>query len=171
MNESAVVRRHADAAPASVFSTVVELSTAHETAQMYAPDCKREPRRREWLTEHEVEEICIAARKRGRWGHRDATMIVLAYRHGLRVSELIALRWDQVDLDAGRLQVIRRKGSDDSVQPLSGIEIRALRKLRRDQPAGLRHLFVSERGAPFTTNGFFKILVRAAESIGMVDVH
>jgi type 1 fimbriae regulatory protein FimB/type 1 fimbriae regulatory protein FimE len=115
--------------------------------------------------------LCDAARKRGRYGQRDATMILMAYRHGLRCSELVALRWDQVDLEAGRLQVVRRKGSDDSIQPLSGVEIRALRKLRRDQPAGVRHVFVSERGAPFTTNGFFKTLSRAAASIGMADVH
>src|SRR5215471_14515713 len=51
-------------------------------------------------------------------------MILVAYRHGLRASELVALRWDQVDLDTGRLQVIQRKGSDDSVQVLSGVEIR-----------------------------------------------
>ena len=71
-----------------------------------------------------------------RYGDRDGTMILLAFRPGLRVSELVALRWEQVDLAAGRLQVIRRKGSDDSVQPLSGVEIRALRKLRRDQEPG-----------------------------------
>jgi type 1 fimbriae regulatory protein FimB/type 1 fimbriae regulatory protein FimE len=127
--------------------------------------------RRQYLTEREVEQLCDAARKRGRYGHRDATMILMAYRHGLRVSELVALQWGQVDLEAGRLQVTRRKGSDDSVQPLSGIEIRALRRVRREQPAGLRHVFVSERGAPFTANGFFKTLSRAAASIGLGDVH
>lgn len=127
--------------------------------------------RRQFLTEREVELLCDAARKRGRYGHRDATMILIAYRHGLRVSELVALQWGQVDLEAGRLQVIRRKGSDDSVQPLSGAEIRALRKIRRDQQAGLRHVFVSERGAPFSANGFFKTLTRAAAAIGMADVH
>ena len=118
-----------------------------------------------------MDRLCEAARKRGRYGHRDATMILLAFRHGLRVSELVALRWEQVDLAAGRLQVIRRKGSDDSIQPLSGVEIRALRKLRREQEAGARFVFVSERGAPFTPNGFFKMLTRAAESIGMAGVH
>jgi type 1 fimbriae regulatory protein FimB/type 1 fimbriae regulatory protein FimE len=127
--------------------------------------------RRQYLIEREVEQLCDAARKRGRYEHRDATMILIAYRHGLRVSELVALQWGQVDLEAGRLQVIRRKGSDDSVQPLSGVEIRALRKIRREQPAGLRHVFVSERGAPFTANGFFKTLSRAAASIGLGDVH
>jgi site-specific recombinase XerD len=127
--------------------------------------------RREWLTEKEVAQLCDAARARGRWGHRDATMILLAYRHGLRVSELVALRWDQVDLDAGRLQVIRLKGSDDSVQPLGGVEIRALRKVRRDQEPGARYVFLSERGAPMTASGFFKTLTRAAASIGMTGIH
>ena len=114
---------------------------------------------------------CAAARKRGRWGHRDATMILFAYRHGLRVSELVALKWQHVDLETGRLRVIRSKGSDDSVQPLSGAEIRALRRIRREQQTGERYVFVSERGAPLTANGFFKTLRRAALSIGMDDVH
>jgi len=98
-------------------------------------------------------------------------MILIAYRHGLRVSELVALRWEQIDLQAGRMQVIRRKGSDDSVQPLSGVEIRALRRVRREQGAEARYVFLSERRAPFTTNGFFKMLSRAAASIAMPDVH
>ena len=92
--------------------------------------------RRQYLTETEVTQLCDAARARGRWGHRDATMTLCAYRHGLRVSELVALTWSQVDLEAGRWQVLRCKGSDNSVQPLSGVEIRALRKLRRDQEPG-----------------------------------
>jgi len=71
----------------------------------------------------------------------------------------------------GRLQVLRRKGSDGSIQPLAGSEIRALRRIRREQPAGARYVFMSERGAPLSANGFFKTLSRAAESIGMRDVH
>jgi site-specific recombinase XerD len=127
--------------------------------------------RRQYLTEKEVTQLCDAARARGRWGHRDATMILVAYRHGLRVSELVALRWSEVDLDAGRLQVRRLKGSDDSVQPLAGVEIRALRRIRREQEPGARFVFMSERGAPLTPNGFFKTLTRTAASIGMADVH
>ena len=92
--------------------------------------------RRQYLTETEVTQLCDAARARGRWGHRDATKTLCAYRHGLRVSELVALTWSQVDPEAGRLQVLRCKGSDNSVQPLSGVAIRALRKLRRDQEPG-----------------------------------
>ena len=72
----------------------------------------------------------------------------VAYRHGLRVSELVALTWSQVDLEAGRLQVLRCKGSDNSVQPLSRVEIRALRKLRRDQEPRALRVYQRARGAP-----------------------
>jgi integrase len=60
----------------------------------------KEKRPREYLVPHEVEELISVAKKRGRYGHRDATMILLAYRHGLRVSELCAVRWEQIDFDA-----------------------------------------------------------------------
>ena len=166
MRKSAAPAAVGETAPTIESSTVVQFPARQEQTEAANSEL-----RRQYLTEREIDLLCDAARKRGRYGQRDATMILMAYRHGLRVSELVALRWDQVDLEAGRLQVIRRKGSDDSVQPLSGVEIRALRKLRRDQPAGSRHVFVSERGAPFTTNGFFKMLSRAAADIGMADVH
>ena len=163
MRKSAARVALGEAAPTIECGTVVQFPARGEQTEA-------EPRR-QYLTEREVDQLCDAARKRGRYGHRDAMMILIAYRHGLRVAELVGLQWRQVDLEAGRLQVIRRKGSDDSVQPLTGVEIRALRKIRREQPGGTRHVFVSERGAPMTTNGFFKTLSRAAASIGMVDVH
>ena len=98
-------------------------------------------------------------------------MILVAYRHGLRVSELTALRWAQLDLDAGRIRVIRRKGGEDSIHPLSGSEIRALRQIKRTQPPGSSFVFISERDAPMTTRGFALMLERAAQSIGMTGVH
>jgi type 1 fimbriae regulatory protein FimB/type 1 fimbriae regulatory protein FimE len=75
-----------------------------------------------------------AARHLGRHGHRDATMILVAYRHGLRVSELVSLRREQVDLRQGLLHVRRRKNGLPSTHPLRGPELRALRKLLRDDP-------------------------------------
>jgi integrase len=72
---------------------------------------------------------------------RDQLMILVAYRHGLRVSELVHLRWSQVDLDTHRLRVNRLKNGEPSVHPLSGREIWGLRKLRRQQPAGSRYVF------------------------------
>lgn len=90
-------------------------------------------------------------------------MILLAYRHGLRVSELCALRWDQVDLEAGLLHVRRLKHGIPSVHPLRGPELRALRQLKRAVKPSL-YLFVTERGGPMTAAGFRKLLSRAAET-------
>jgi type 1 fimbriae regulatory protein FimB/type 1 fimbriae regulatory protein FimE len=122
-----------------------------------------ERRPREYLTPAEVETLLATARTRGRYGQRDATMILIAYRHGLRVSELVGLRWDQVDFAVGALHVTRLKHGMASVQPLSGIELRALRRLRREQPEG-RHVFQSERDAPMTPAGFRKTLARIGEA-------
>lgn len=91
-------------------------------------------RTRSSLTPGEVGKLIKAARSTGRYGHRDATLILLAYRHGLRVSELIAMRWDQVDFHQGLLAVVRRERGVPSTHPLSGTELRALRRLKREQP-------------------------------------
>jgi integrase len=76
-----------------------------------------------------------AARKHGRYGHRDATMILLAYRHGLRASELCDPQWHQVEINTGRLHGRRSKKGTPSVHPMQGDEIRALRRLQREQEA------------------------------------
>lgn len=122
-------------------------------------------RSREHLTPAEVERLIEAARA-GRWGHRDATMILLAYRHGLRAAELTDLRWDQVDFQGAVLHVRRVKRGTPATHPLSGIELRALRRLQRESDAS-PFVFVSERGAPFTTSGFAKLIRRAAEKAGL----
>jgi type 1 fimbriae regulatory protein FimB/type 1 fimbriae regulatory protein FimE len=116
-------------------------------------------RTREYLTAAEVERV-IAAAKGNRWGHRDATMILVAFRHGLRASEVCDLRWDQVDFDTATLAVRRAKNGSPSTHPLSGDEMRALRRLRREG-APSPFVFVSERGAPFSTAGFARMIERA----------
>src|SRR2546430_10422372 len=90
-----------------------------------------------------------AARKSRRYGHRDATMILIGYRHGLRASELCDLQWAQVELAGGRLHVRRAKNGSPSVHPMQGDEIRALRRLQR-QPGLSSHVFMSERDGPIT---------------------
>ena len=90
-------------------------------------------RSREYLTPAEIDRLMAAARQLGRHGHRDATMILVAYRHGLRVSELVSLRREQVDLRQGLLHVRRRKNGLPSTHPLRGPELRALRKLLRER--------------------------------------
>ena len=81
---------------------------------------KRAAKPRKHLTEEEVERLMKAARQTGRYAERDAALILLAYRHGLRVSELIALTWHQVDLKGALLHVARRKNGTPSTQPLTG---------------------------------------------------
>src|SRR5215469_5018583 len=90
-------------------------------------------RTREYLTGAEVEKLMAEARKSSRWGHRDATMILIAYRHGLRASEVCDLQWHQVELATGHLHVRRTKRGTPSVHPLRGDEMRALRRLKREQ--------------------------------------
>ena len=106
-------------------------------------------RTREHLTEAEVERLMKAASE-NRWGHRDATMILVAYRHGLRASELVDLRWDQVDFRTATLHVRRVKQGTPSTHPILGDELRALRRLQREQEPKSPFVFTSERGAPFT---------------------
>ena len=89
-------------------------------------------------------------------------MILLAFRHGLRASELCSLKWDQFDMKQGTIHVNRLKNGIASVHPLGGVELRALRKLQREEPES-RFLFLSERGAPMTTGGFRKLVQRAGE--------
>jgi type 1 fimbriae regulatory protein FimB/type 1 fimbriae regulatory protein FimE len=107
-------------------------------------------RTREYLTEAEVERL-MAAANGNRWGHRDATMILVGYRHGLRVSELVDLRWDQVDFSTATLHVRRVKQGTPSTHPILGDELRALRRLQRQQQPKSPFVFTSERGAPFST--------------------
>ena len=123
-------------------------------------------RSREYLSENEVTALMAAAASVGRHGARDAALILIAYRHGLRVSELVSLRWDQVDLRQGLLHVTRRKHGIASVHPLRGPELRALRRLQRDYPE-TAYVFVSERKAPFTTDAVCKIVRRAGREAGI----
>lgn len=125
-----------------------------------------EYRSREYLTEDEVDQLMAAAARVGRHGHRDATLILLSYRHGLRVTELVSLRWEQIDLKQGLMHINRLKHGNSSVHPLRGPELRALRRLQRDYPT-LPYVFVSERRAPLTSDAIRKILTRAGKEAKM----
>ena len=124
-----------------------------------------ELRTREHLTAGEVEALVEAAKK-NRHGHRDATMILVAFRHGLRAAELCDLRWDQVEFGTAVLHVRRVKNGTASTHPLRGDELRALRRLQRENETS-PFVFVSERGTPFTTAGFARMIERAAETAGL----
>jgi type 1 fimbriae regulatory protein FimB/type 1 fimbriae regulatory protein FimE len=117
-------------------------------------------RPREYLTEAEIERLIEAARKRGRNGLRDSCAILLAYRHGLRAQELCSLKWSQIDLRHGRLHVNRAKGGCESVHPLAGPELRALRPLQGQSP----YVFVTEAGTPVTTSWFLRMIQRTGKA-------
>lgn len=117
-------------------------------------------RSREYLTELEVQQLMDAAGRIGRHGHRDATLIMLAYRHGLRVSELISLRWDQIDLKQGLLHVNRLKHGTPSVHPLRGPELRALDLVKLNYESN-PFVFISERSGPLSADVIRKIVARA----------
>ena len=126
-----------------------------------------EYRSRKHLTEHEVGRL-IEAMKGNRWGHRDATMVLIAFRHGLRASELVDLRWDQVDLEHALLHVRRLKNGSPATHPLTGKELRALRRLQREQELKSPFVFTSERGTPFTRRGFQAMVERAGKATGSI---
>jgi len=136
-------------APTEIFRTVAP--TRRPNAEL---------RTREHLTPGEVETLVEAARA-NRYGHRDATMILVAFQHGLRAAEVCDLRWDQVDFNGAVLHVRRVKNGTPSTHPLLGDELRALRRLQRESPPP-PFVFVSERGTPFTTAGFARMTERAA---------
>src|SRR5260221_7272977 len=94
-----------------------------------------------------------AARKSSRYGHRDATMILIGYRHGLRASELCDLQWSQVELTTGRLHVRRAKNGSPWVHPTQGDEIRALMRLQREQGTS-SDVFITEPVGPITPQAF-----------------
>ena len=119
-----------------------------------------ELRSREYLTQLEVDALVNGAKSVGRHKHRDASLILITYRHGLRVSELVSLRWDQVDLKQGKLHVNRLKNGSPSVHPLRGPEIRALRRLQRDYQRS-PYVFSTERQGPLTTSTVRKMISRA----------
>ena len=123
-------------------------------------------RTREHLTETEIEKL-IDAVKENRWAHRDSTMILVGYRHGLRVSELVDLQWSQVDFAHALLHIRRVKQGTPATHPILGDEMRNLRKLQREQDPKSPFMFTSERGSPFTTAGFARIIERAGETAGL----
>ena len=119
-------------------------------------------RTREYLTQREIDKLMDAARSGSRYGHRDSTMILIAYRHGLRASELCDLQWSQVDFNAGTLRVRRRKQGSSGTHPLQADEIRALRRLQRGT-----FVFLTERDGPMTPKAFHALFARIGQRAGL----
>jgi integrase len=124
-----------------------------------------ELRNREYLTPPEVDRLIKSARN-GRYAHRDATLILIAFRHGLRAQEICDLEWSQVEFGRSACLHVRRvKNGKPSVHPLRGDEVRALRELRRQFPDSA-FVFATERGGPFTTDAVNRLIKRIGERAG-----
>jgi len=121
---------------------------------------------RDYLRPDEVDAMVQAARKSGRHRVRDAAIILLMFRHGLRTAELVALRWQQVDLKAGYLDVHRVKHGHHAKHPLRGPQLRLLRELQRTYPDS-PYVFVSERQAPLSPRSVRAIVARAGQVAGL----
>ncbi|MGH6672190.1 MAG: tyrosine-type recombinase/integrase [Xanthobacteraceae bacterium] len=125
-----------------------------------------EYRKREHLTESEVGKL-IEAAKSNRHGHRDSTMILVAYRHGLRASEVCDLRWDDINFHAATLNVTRKKNGTPTTHQLNGAELRALRRLQKEQEPKSAFVFINERATPFDRSGFNYMVKRAGSKAGL----
>lgn len=119
-------------------------------------------RSREHLTPEEVHRLIEAAGERGRHKQRDRTLLLLMFRHGLRVGEACLLKWDAVMLDEKSIAITRLKKSIGGMHRLQVDEVEALKRLRQHYPDGY-YLFQNERGEMLTTGAIDKIIKRAGE--------
>lgn len=127
-------------------------------------------RAKDYLTPGEVKALLDAA-KAGRHGERDHLLLMMMFRHGLRVSEATSLRRDELDLDRARLWVRRLKGGLSVEHPIPGDELRAVRRYLAVRRGELPWLFLSERGQPLTRQAVNYLVTTAAERAGLQGVH
>jgi integrase len=136
-------------------------------------------RTREHLTPDEVEHMLVALRKAGgRLVDRDVLLVMMAYRHGLRAKEIIALRWDQIDRKAGKIHVARAKNGEPSTHPVRGPELRALSAWQRKQSKASQDLspdlgrstpyvFTALGGHPMTLRTVHHVVAEAGKAAGI----
>jgi type 1 fimbriae regulatory protein FimE len=124
-------------------------------------------RPREFVTIEELEQLIRSARQLGTYGDRDALLILMGYRHALRVGEVVRLRWEQVDLQRGTLHIERLKNGVPSVHHLEEDEIRSLRRLRQKRPNS-GFVFTSQRNGPLSARQVRTVIAKAGRGAGIL---
>jgi hypothetical protein len=114
--------------------------------------------------------VLLQAAKGNRHGHRDYTMLLVCYRHGLRAQELCELEWSQIDLDRATMHVRRVKQGKPATHPIRGDVLRALRQLRREQVPVSNFAFTSERGAPMKPVSFNMTVKRLGDGSNLLGL-
>lgn len=127
-------------------------------------------RAKDFLSEGELATLLDSA-KAGRHGVRDHLLLLVMFGHGLRVSEAVAFRRDEVDLDRARLWVRRLKGGLSVEQPIAGDRLRAFRRYLALRADALPWLFISERGQPLTRQSVNYLIGAAADRARLAPVH
>lgn len=125
---------------------------------------------RDFLTPFEMESL-IRAAKAGRYGQRDYAMLLVAYRHGFRVSELVSLTRRDVSLAEARIWCARKKNGLSTSQPLQGDELRALRAYLNKRDDALPWLFVSSQGGQMTRQNFNYLVAEAGQRAGLGHIN
>jgi integrase len=127
---------------------------------------EQSPRKRkyDYLSADEIAALEAAAKKT-RYGKRDWLAVRMAYRSGLRASEVTRIEWQDIDLDNGTIMIRRSKNGKDGIQYLEDKVIRALRALKREQTTGNRFVFLSERGGPWAAVSFSRMVERLGKSV------
>jgi type 1 fimbriae regulatory protein FimB/type 1 fimbriae regulatory protein FimE len=129
------------------------------------PKRQKDTRSRKHLLPSEVAALLRAARKSGRYHLRDEVAVLLAYRHGLRATELCDLQWSAIDLKGATIVIRRAKGGMVTEHPLRRVELRLLGRLRREA-LETAYVLMSERGTPWSTSNWRKVLQRLAKAAG-----
>lgn len=148
----------------AALAQVVELRPATESRTVQSRTANDEARGRKYLTRDEVHQL-IKEAKKGRYGARDALMIRLAFEHGLRVSELVELRWQALNLHSHEISITRAKGSKSGTHRLQGETVRALKRHQRETGRSHGFMFVNERGAPVSVDGFRRMFGRISKKV------
>lgn len=118
------------------------------------------------LTSQQIDRLVRAAKQNGKHGTRNATLILMAHRHGLRVDELINMKWIHIDLEAGNLLVSRLKNGQKTIHELTKQEVDYLIEMESRYPES-EYVFISERKNPLSTSVVHKMVKQAGEKAGL----